>query len=265
MFRDLGDLNQLYSLPLNTLTVVSSSTVPPRRTSISSYGSSSLSGESSVDTYEDEFDIMLSKLPLLEDNGEMIPEQTNHSSFPSMESLKVLVPSRNDGSGTCCTKRSRKYQTGQWNDRYQELLIFQRQHGHLFVPHSYPSNQKLAQWVKRQRYQYKLKQNGQHSTLSIEREELLSSAGFIWDSHAASWQEQFQMLEHFFVAHGHCNVPTRYQGSTALNVWCKHQRKQYKLFQSGLCCTLTQKRVDCLNSIGFNWCPRKNHQSMYRS
>jgi hypothetical protein len=46
-------------------------------------------------------------------------------------------------------KRTRKYQTGQWKERYADLLQFHEQHGHLFVPHSYPPNQKLAQWVKR--------------------------------------------------------------------------------------------------------------------
>lgn len=46
-------------------------------------------------------------------------------------------------------KRTRKYQTGQWNERFEELLKFKQENGHLFVPHSYPANQKLAQWVKR--------------------------------------------------------------------------------------------------------------------
>jgi hypothetical protein len=45
-------------------------------------------------------------------------------------------------------RRTRKFQTGQWNVRYNELLQFREQHGHLFVPHSYEPNQKLAQWVK---------------------------------------------------------------------------------------------------------------------
>lgn len=108
-----------------------------------------------------------------------------------------------------------------------------------------------------QRYQHKLKHHSQHSTLSNEREDLLTNIGFIWDSHAASWQEQFQTLQDFFATHGHCNVPTHYLGSTALNVWCKHQRKQHKLFKSGRNCTLTQTRVDCLNSIKFNWSPRQ--------
>lgn len=46
-------------------------------------------------------------------------------------------------------RSNRKFQVEQWNERFQELLAFREQHGHLFVPHSYPANQQLAQWVKR--------------------------------------------------------------------------------------------------------------------
>jgi hypothetical protein len=46
-------------------------------------------------------------------------------------------------------KKTRKLQTGQWNQRFRELLQFKEQHGHLRVPHSYPPNPSLAQWVKR--------------------------------------------------------------------------------------------------------------------
>lgn len=54
-------------------------------------------------------------------------------------------------SSECTTlvKRPRKFQTGQWKDRFEELLAFREDHGHLCVPHSYPPNQHLAQWVKR--------------------------------------------------------------------------------------------------------------------
>jgi hypothetical protein len=47
------------------------------------------------------------------------------------------------------TSRSRRYNTAQWEKRFQELLLFRKQHGHLFVPHDYPANPKLSQWVKR--------------------------------------------------------------------------------------------------------------------
>jgi hypothetical protein len=46
-------------------------------------------------------------------------------------------------------RRSRKYNTAQWDERFEELLQFREEHGHLLVPHAYPLNPKLAQWVKR--------------------------------------------------------------------------------------------------------------------
>jgi hypothetical protein len=45
--------------------------------------------------------------------------------------------------------RPRKYKDDLWYIRYEELLKFRDEHGHAMVPHSYPPNQKLAQWVKR--------------------------------------------------------------------------------------------------------------------
>merc|ERR1712224_1094740 len=68
---------------------------------------------------------------------------------------------------------------------------------HCFVPHKYPQNQKLSQWVRKQRNQRKRKERGLHSTLSDERQEMLTNAGFIWDSHRAQWQERYQSLEMF--------------------------------------------------------------------
>jgi hypothetical protein len=173
----------------------------------------------------------------------------------SVPSASAIFKTR-DKPKVVSAKRSRKYQAGQWMDRYDELIQFRARHGHMFVPHSYSANQKLAQWVKRQRYQYKLKSMGHHSTLSDERQQILTSVGFIWDSHAASWQEQFQLLEEFYLGNGHCNVPSHFNGSGSLNVWCKHQRKQYRLYKAGIVSTLTEERYQCLDSIGFNWNPR---------
>jgi hypothetical protein len=43
----------------------------------------------------------------------------------------------------------RKFQDDQWNQRFEELLDFRDQYGHVLVPHNHPENTKLAQWVKR--------------------------------------------------------------------------------------------------------------------
>merc|ERR1712183_969804 len=126
---------------------------------------------------------------------------------------------------------------------------------HCFVPHTYPENPKLSQWVRKQRHQRKRKERGLHSTLSDERQEMLTNAGFIWDSHRAQWQERYLSLEAFLFTYGHCNVPSNFKDSP-LSSWVKSQRKQYKLYQSGLKTTMDKERVNLLNRIGFNWNPR---------
>ncbi|KAG7373082.1 helicase domain protein [Nitzschia inconspicua] len=197
----------------------------------------------------------IQRLPNLTD---IIVDSCNHS--PLTESASVVSSSTssvlNEINAHLVKDRYRNYQTGQWNERFKELMKFRACHGHLLVPHNYGPNKKLAQWVKRQRYQYKLKQEGKHSTLSDEREELLSQVGFIWGSHAACWQEHFQSLESFFKVHGHCFVPTDYKRDPSLAVWCKHQRRQMKLFREGRTGTMTEKRYRCLQSIGFDGNPR---------
>ena len=83
-------------------------------------------------------------------------------------------------------------QTLQWKERYQELIDFQLRHGHCLVPNVWDENNRLAFWVKRQRYQYKLKKQGHHSTLSDAREQALERLGFVWDSHKAIWEERLK-------------------------------------------------------------------------
>lgn len=153
------------------------------------------------------------------------------------------------------SKRTRSLISTSWNERFQELIQFREANDHCCVPHNYPENRRLSQWVRKQRHQRKRKERGLHSTLSDERQELLTNAGFIWDSHRAQWQERYQSLEVFQMTHGHSDVPSNFHDSSLSN-WVKNQRKQYKLFRSGSMTAMDQERVDLLNSIGFNWNPR---------
>jgi hypothetical protein len=65
------------------------------------------------------------------------------ASVVSMASTEFVVEEGLD------KRRFRSYQKGQWNERFRDLMSFRDEHGHLFVPHIYPPNQKLSQWVKR--------------------------------------------------------------------------------------------------------------------
>ncbi|KAG7351731.1 type III restriction enzyme [Nitzschia inconspicua] len=161
----------------------------------------------------------------------------------------------NTSDASSASIRFLKHQTSQWDKRFQELLLFVHEHGHALVPHSYFPNQKLAQWAKRQRHQYKRKKMGHHSTLTDERENKLLEVGFVFDSHRAAWQVQFECLKAFSLANGHCRIPRDFE-DRSLEIWMKHQRRQYVLLMKGRKSTMTDDRIAALNSIGFNWNPR---------
>ncbi len=80
----------------------------------------------------------------------MEPSATAVGSIPSSaSSMSGSTETTNSDSEQNKKRRIRKYKEDQWNIRYQELLLFRHDEGHVMVPHSYPRNQKLAQWVKR--------------------------------------------------------------------------------------------------------------------
>jgi hypothetical protein len=153
------------------------------------------------------------------------------------------------------------------------------------VPHTYPANPKLSQWVRRQRYQHRLKYAGKRNTLTDEREILLNQVGFVWDAHQASWDDHYQKLETFYHANGHVQLPVSMKQYDPLVTWCKHQRRQYRRFiqeqqqheqggskaatadneeeqdSNSASSTMTYERIRRLESIGFEWNPRYKSKS----
>ena len=177
--------------------------------------------------------------------------------------------------------RFRSYQSQGWYERLQELADYKKQHGHCLVPHNWDGNRRLAQWVKRQRYQFKLycapdEEQNKRSTLSPKRINILNSLGFVWDSHKVTWEEKFQQLKQFYEENGHCNIGTTKSSNVQsklhkqLAIWIRCQRRQRKLYDKGggvvaTCtekrkdgCTMTQEKICKLNQIHFDWKPRKS-------
>ena len=149
--------------------------------------------------------------------------------------------------------RFRPYQSEQWSEKFEELCQFKTQKGHCCVPHTYNENPSLARWVKRQRYQYKLKNEGKQSTMTDERVVLLENIGFIWDSHGAAWEDRLNELKEYRQANGHCNVPSNYPPNAQLATWVKCQRRQFKLFWEGKTSNMTLGRIAELEKLGFEW------------
>jgi hypothetical protein len=150
-------------------------------------------------------------------------------------------------------ERFRDYQSKQWSEKFQELVVFKKERGHCCVPHTFKANPPLARWVKRQRYQYKLKNECKPSTMTDERILALERMGFVWDSHGAAWEERWSELGQYQGSTGHCNVPSNYNSNPQLATWVKCQRRQYKFFWDGKPSNMTLERISKLENLGFEW------------
>ena len=148
-----------------------------------------------------------------------------------------------------------------WYERYQELTTFQNDFGHCCVPVHWPQNPQLAQWVKRQRSQYKMRKDGKYSNMSNERLQALQELNFVWDSHSALWDKRLLELAKFREQHGHCNVPTQYPPNQNLAVWAQSQRRQFKLYcqarddDCNTKCHISAERIPKLLRVGFVFNP----------
>jgi len=155
----------------------------------------------------------------------------------------------------------RAYQAENWTEKFEELLQFRDENGHCLVPNCHPENPELAQWTKRQRYQYKLNMDGKRSTITSERIRALDEAGFVWDSHKAVWAERLEELKDFSKEFGHCNVPSRYETNHQLAIWVKRQRRQWKNKMDSRANCMTDARQEQLEALGFVWDMKKKIRS----
>ncbi len=188
--------------------------------------------------------------------------QSRSPSPPKNQSKPSSSPNQNP---TLKDVKFRAYQAENWTEKFEELLRFREENGHCLVPNCHPENPALAQWTKRQRYQYKLKQDGKRSTITDERVRALDEAGFVWDSHKAVWAERLEELKDFKKRYKHCNVPSRYKPNHQLAIWVKRQRRQWKNKLDRLPNCMTDERQNALEAIGFVWDMKKGKRSPQNS
>ncbi len=118
---------------------------------------------------------------------------------------------------------------GTWSEMFQQLLEFQRKHGHCNV--ETPENSKLARWMIGQR---SCRRNNKLTAQKIRR---LDEIGFPWEVQAknranwgSNWGKMFEELVKFKAKHHHCNVPSSWKKNPQLANWVTAQRraKKYK-------------------------------------
>jgi hypothetical protein len=126
----------------------------------------------------------------------------------------------------------------QWEENYQELVAFHKQHGHVRVAESSVEHPQLGQWVASQRNQEN------RGKLLPERKALLDALGFEWRGiNKRDWQRMYERLQQFYQQEGHCS-PIR-QADKPLAIWVMDQRKRRG--------RLSNDQEAQLNELGFRW------------
>ncbi|OEU21498.1 hypothetical protein FRACYDRAFT_180152, partial [Fragilariopsis cylindrus CCMP1102] len=133
-----------------------------------------------------------------------------------------------------------------WMNMFQKLVTYKKQHKNTIVPQRYNEDPKLGTWVHTQHQNYK------KDKLLSNRYALLNSIYFRWEGCKAArdqtvWMNMYQKIVAYKKMHKNSMVPFRYQEDPKLGWWVTTQRYKYRNQE------LLPKRVDILNSIGFEW------------
>jgi len=151
------------------------------------------------------------------------------------------------------------YHNGLWDQVFQRLVVFKEQHGHCKVPATWPEDQALAEWVRRQRkkFQHADKPVKDYARLSPEQITRLAALGFDLraSTHAAArprdsislWERGFARLTEFHRQHGHADVPSR--PKNVLREWVVQQRRDREHGR------LHFDQITRLDALRFSWKP----------
>ena len=138
-------------------------------------------------------------------------------------------------------------QAQKWEEGFDELRGYHRQHGNCLVPISFvaDSGNRLGSWVRVQR---KALGRGQ---LSDERKKRLDALGFVWDPYEEMWEEGFKELSVYHQEHGNCFALASFKTERGfrLGAWVNTQRLHLKANK------LSDERKKRLDALGFVWDP----------
>jgi len=159
----------------------------------------------------------------------------------------------------------------QWDKMLSELIEYREKYGDTLVPVEFADNPQLGSWVDTQRQNYKLYMQGKKSSLNEERIQSLEKEGMVWDVHDLLWEKRYQELVEYKNKFGDCN-PSHSGEYSELWSWVFVQRRMYSLKLAGRNSSMSDKRIEALESIGFIfnlhedvWNKRFNELKEYRS
>ena len=154
-------------------------------------------------------------------------------------------------------------ETDPWTARFLELKKYKKKHGHCNAPRRYGP---LGRWIGKQRQYYRLLEEGKSSHMSDDHIQKLESIDFQWslkyrlpiqlnNGGINQWDARFQELKKYKGKHGDCNVPRKHGW---LGSWVQSQRRSYRWVKEGKSSSMSDDRIQKLESIGFQWsCSRR--------
>ena len=182
----------------------------------------------------------------------------------SSELLQDDEVSKGNTSNTNASNSTNKYKVKKrkvltFEQHFAELTEFKNTFGHWDVPQRFPDNPTLGGWCHNLRNAYSQLQRGQSTcmNLSAYRIDRLEKIGFKWKdtSRDLMFDKRFDELAAFHNKFGHCDVPKRYVGNSALGGWCCRLRQAYNKQRTGKKpgMNISAARIDRLEKIGFKW------------
>ena len=140
-----------------------------------------------------------------------------------------------------------------WQQHYQQLVTFQKENGHCFIPGNSGS---LGRWMSNQRKAYHNRLRYNISALTDRREQLLRDIGFDFEVDGKTafqikqWKTNYEQLKDFHQQHNHTRVPAH---RTPLRNWVYWQRQEYRRLQEGKPSRITQNQLEALEKLDFVW------------
>mmetsp|Transcript_15326 Transcript_15326/g.37712 ORF Transcript_15326/g.37712 Transcript_15326/m.37712 type:complete len:721 (-) Transcript_15326:282-2444(-) len=127
-----------------------------------------------------------------------------------------------------------------WDKQYEELVRFQKDHGHCKPSKS--TNQRLESWMQYQR----LKR--EKGLLSNKQIELLDKIEFPWESDTPKWIEMYKELNAYHNEHGHLRVTSK--DDPRLYDWLEIQRRRY---HGTIKPALSDEQIERIELMSFCW------------
>lgn len=146
-----------------------------------------------------------------------------------------------------------------WEDYYKQLVEYKNEHGHPNVPRFWKENFHLAEWVRRQRRDYRLKRR----LWKNNRYERLVELGFNFEppnNKNPSFEDRLEECKDFRRRTGHLTIPDATEDAAnitpderSFRQWALKIRREYRKFQDGLLSYLDKRKIKELDKLQFDW------------